>query len=187
MNGHEEPFVGTERKEETNLVGRREIIVLSILLLLSLTAFVSYVSAMRPWQTPSLFLGAFLVCTAVLLLPRTFLFYRRTQELLKSETSGKTDPRSPRRGLAKAMATTIMFVLLLVAPLILTRFLDASTWIALVTGCITGYAASNLLFAAYAIAWQRRTGITLRRYKVWLIRSEQRRVLVESGIRRLDK
>lgn len=187
MNRHKTSSTGIERQEEAAIVERRGIMISGALLLLSVAAFVLYASPVVSHRILSAFSGAFSVCVVSALLPRVLSFRRQAEGLLKIDTCGKSASRSRGVELGKAMAVAVGFVFLLVAPLVLTRFVDPPTWIALVTGVISGYAASNIFYAAYAIQWQRRTGIVLRRYRLWLIGPDEKRVLVETGIRRSDR
>ncbi len=186
MDNHWRSHVAVTREEETALVDPRRLGVSGAFLALSAYAFFAYASPIFSPRIVLQYCGVFVVSVLLMFHPRLVSFRRQTRELVTVGAYGKP-AGSPRGELRKAVAVAVSFVLLLTAPLLLTRFLDPATWIAMMTGAISGYGFSDALFTAYVALWQRRRGIVLKRYKLWTVGLNQKRILLESGIRRANR
>ena len=186
MNADRQQPKSDRRDEETAFVEARKVIMSGALLLLSIVAFLLYTARALSTEVAAEFIAVFALVLVLVVLPRLFSFRGQVRQLLAVGTS-KRLAGSRRRQIGKAVATAVSFILLLTAPLLLTRVVDPITWIVVVTGFISGYAASDMFFAGYASLWQRRSGIVLSRYRLWAVGSDEKRVLLESGIRRSNK
>ncbi len=168
------------------MVEARRIIMSGGLLSLSILAFVLYTAGALSPGIAAEFCVVFALVLMLTFLPRLISFRRQVQELLMLGTCRK--PAGSRgQELRKAVATALSFILVLTAPLLLTRFLDPTTWIVVVTGFISGYAACDIFFTGYASLWQERRGILLRCYRLWAVGSDEKKILLESGIRRANR
>lgn len=186
MNSESQRSLDVTKYEERALVETRKLVGSGALLVLSIVAFFLETAQVFTPLVGTEFCSIFALTAALICVSRLVLFRRQTQQLLAVGAYSRPTA-SPRQELKKAVATAVLLMLLLVAPLLLTRFVDPVTWIVVVTASIAGYATSDVLFAAYASYWQRHTRTVLRRYRRWTIQSDRKRALRESGIMRSNR
>jgi len=183
MSGHQHDASGTVREEQRALVETRRVIASAVLFLLSVVALFLYTTEASTSQIESEFLSVMLLSLVAILFPRLFSFFRQVRRLsidaIQSEPS-----RSGKQEVRRALATAVMLMLLTLAPFLLTRFLYPLSLIVVVTACIAGYYASEILFATCVSYWQMHTRTNFKRYRLWAVRPDGRRVLLESGVRK---
>ena len=174
---------GTVREEQRSLVETKRVVASTVLFLLSVVALFLYTTEAATSQIESEFLFVMMLSLVAILFPRLSSFSRQTRRTsidgVQSEPS-----RSGKQEVRRALVTAVMLMLLTLAPFLLTRFLDPLSWIVVVTGCIAGYSASEILFAACVRYWQMHTRTDFKRYRLWAVRPDGRRVLLESGVRK---
>ncbi len=183
MSDHLHDDSGTVREEQRALVETRRIVASTVLFLLSIVALFLYATEAAASQIESEFLFVMVLSLVTILFPRLFFLFRQTRRL--SVAGVQSEPsRFGKHGVRRALATAVMLMLLMLAPLLLTRFLDPLSWIVVVTACIAGYSASEILFATCVSYWQMHTRTDFKRYRLWAVRPDGRRVLLESGVRK---
>jgi len=183
MSNHPHDVSGAVREEQRALVETRRVVASAILFLLSVVAFFLYTTEVATSQMEAEFLLVMVLTAGLIFFPRLFSFSRQARTLsvdgLHSEPS-----RSGKQEVRRALATAVVLMLLTLAPFLLTRFLDPLSWIVVVTACIAGYSASEILFATCVSYWQMHTRTAFKRYRLWAVRPDGRRILLESGVRK---
>ena len=183
MSDHLHDVSGTVREEQRALVEARRVVASAVLFLLSIVALFLYTTGAATFQIEIKFLFVMVLSLVSILFPRLFSFFRQARRL--SVDGVQSEPsRSGKQEVRRALATAVVLMLLTLAPFLLTRFLDPLSWIVVVTACIAGYSASEILFATCVSYWQMHTRTDFKRYRLWAVRPDGRTILLESGVRK---
>ena len=78
----------------------------------------------------------------------------------------------------------LFFAVALIGPFLLSGFLSPSVWLGSVLGMIIGFSVSQLSMIFVVGRWEKRTGVELEGYRLWVYDDENRVRVIERGVMR---
>jgi hypothetical protein len=90
--------------------------------------------------------------------------------------------------LLRSIFIIVFFLIMILGPFVLSAILSPYIWLGSILGITTGLSLSQLSIIYYVSRWEKRNGIKLEGYQVWVYDEHNRVKVIERGVRKkLDK